>query len=105
MNELEEPITITAEQVANYVVCPEAWRLKYLSNETGTQQPKRPAAGRKLRREWVEEQDLSTTLRSYAKIVYLLTVLVVIIVFLIDIKRSSSPKRRVLEPAQITSPP
>ncbi|MCB0323714.1 MAG: hypothetical protein KDD69_09085 [Bdellovibrionales bacterium] len=85
---------ISAEQVANYVVCPEAWRLKHLENASVRPAAQRPAEGRRRRSAWVQEQDLSKTLRDYAKVVYLLTVVVVILVFLFDIKRNLYPKDR-----------
>jgi hypothetical protein len=79
---------ISAEEIANYVVCAEAWRLKYL--EKGKGQPaQRKDTGHALRKEWIETQELSAKLRSYAKTAYLLLVLLVIIVFLMEHQRTS----------------
>ena len=69
---------ITAEEAANYVVCPEAWRLKYLALRR-----KKPSSrmeqGKKLRKEWMERQDLSAKLKAYGKIIYALLVVIVIV--------------------------
>ena len=77
----------TAEEVANYVVCPEAWRLKYVELAS-KRRSSTSSDGTKVRREWVEQQDLSSQLRKYAKIVYMLLVCLVIIVFLLEQQRS-----------------
>ena len=100
MQRSEQPYKriITAEQVANYVVCPEAWRLKYLGRGR-KQHSERTEEGQRRRRNWVETQDLSATLRSYAKIVYLLLVLVAIVVFLMEQKRSQT-RQQLRRPAQ-----
>lgn len=79
--------TISSQDVANYVVCPEAWRLKY--SAVGTKKSDvRAVEGRKRRRKWVEDQDLSGRLMHYAKMAYLLVLCVVIIVFLWEQKRT-----------------
>lgn len=88
MSELSEKHIISSVEVANYVVCPEAWRLKYVSKENKPARPSVQHEAPGIRKDWVKEQELSRTLRGYAKIVYLLIVLVVIVVFLMDIKRS-----------------
>jgi hypothetical protein len=102
MDNSSEKKVISAEELANYVVCPEAWRLKYL--ERGRkQQAQRKEDGRASRQEWFETQDLSAKLRSYAKIAYLLLVLLVIVVFLLEHKRTSpSQKKRTSSPAPVT---
>lgn len=79
--------TISAQDVANYVVCPEAWRLKY-SVVRAKKSNTRAVEGRKRRRKWVEDQDLSGRLMHYAKMAYLLVLCVVIIVFLWEHKRT-----------------
>ncbi len=90
---------ISAEEVANYVVCPEAWRLKYLQHEK--QEPAtRKEQGRELRREWIKSQDLSATLRSYAKVAYVLLWLLVIVVFLLEHRRTTFSFRRNTLPVQ-----
>jgi len=77
---------ITASEVATYVVCPEAWRLKRIHRVR-----KRPQERERLSRErrgaWLAELDLSARLRRYAKTAYLLLVLVVITIFLLDQSR------------------
>jgi hypothetical protein len=102
MENLSEKKVISAEELANYVVCPEAWRLKYL--EKGRkQQAQRKEYGRASRQEWFETQDLSAKLRSYAKVAYFLLVLLVIVVFLLEHKRTSpSQKQRISNPATVT---
>ncbi len=103
MTRKKERELISAEQVANYVVCPEAWRLKFVSGQKSSTPTERPQAGRKIRKDWVEKQELSRTLSGYAKIVYLLIVLVVIVVFLMDIKRTAGGNSNFLR-TKTTSP-
>ena len=79
---------ITAGDVATYVVCPEAWRLKYVGKQK-SQRPPEQISGKELRKEWVQNQDLSAKLASYAKTAYLLLLALVIIVFLWDQKRAA----------------
>jgi hypothetical protein len=94
MSETEKHI-ITAEEVANYVVCPEAWRLKYL-HRAKTQYTERSKHAGELRKEWSKAHDLSLTLKAYAKIAYLLLVGLVIVVFLLDQHRGSNKRQQEL---------
>lgn len=80
---------IGANDVSNYVVCPEAWRLKYQG--FGEKYPtEEVAVGKKLRQDWAKEHDLATQLRTYTKIAYLLLVALVIVVFLLDQHRENA---------------
>ncbi len=79
---------IGANDVSNYVVCPEAWRLKYFGHGTKSQD-ETENAGKKLREEWVIEHDLSRQLKRYAKVAYFLLVAVVIVTFVLDQKYSA----------------
>ncbi len=82
---------ITAAEVANYVVCPEAWRLKLtLKGAAERQETERTEQSREARKAWVEQQDLSSKLRKYAKIAYLLLFALVITVFLWEHKRGGN---------------
>ena len=84
---------IDAEEVANYVVCPEAWRLK-TTKKVAKQKSKRTEESLEIRKQWAEEQSLSVTLRRYAKIAYMLLVLLVLVVFLIDHQRVNTSETR-----------
>jgi hypothetical protein len=74
---------ISANDVSNYVVCPEAWRLKYLAGGARRPSP-RESTGQLLRTAWFKQQDLSARLRYYTKIAYALLVALVVVVFLLD---------------------
>ena len=78
---------LTAEEIANYVVCPEAWRLKYVMHAHKTP-AQHSTEGAVRKQAWTKRQDLSRQLSSYAKIAYLLLVALVIIVFLLDQQRA-----------------
>jgi len=67
------------------VVCPEAWRLKFVAGQEYEKQPA-PQAALESKREWIASVDLSAALKRYAKTIYLLLVLVFIISFLLDLK-------------------
>lgn len=72
---------LTASEIANYVVCPEAWRLK---RSTSFKDHQKGGTSYELRRKWIDKQSLSFQLRRYAKVAYALLVLVVITIFLLD---------------------
>ncbi len=87
----EDRSLISAAEVANYVVCPEAWRLKTtLRGAAERQETPRSEQSREARKAWVEQQDLSSKLRKYAKIAYLLLFALVITVFLWEHKRGGN---------------
>ena len=77
---------ISAIDVANYVVCPEAWRLKFIGKGK-KKHTQRATESQQRKQEWAETQDFSATLRNYAKIIYLLLVAIVIVVFLLEYQR------------------
>lgn len=89
MDQSQELPIIGANDVSNYVVCPEAWRLKYqgFGEKQATEEI---AVGKKLRQDWAKEHDLATQLRKYTKITYLLLVALVIVVFLLDQRREDA---------------
>lgn len=95
----EKPALISAAEVANYVVCPEAWRLK-AEKRIAPQFSERAAEGRKIRKAWVEKHDLSAQLKKYAKIAYLLLIALVAVAFLLDqrLQEIDSAKEPVAEP-------
>ena len=87
----EDRSVISAAEVANYVVCPEAWRLKTtLRGASERTDTPRSEQSREARKAWVEQQDLSSKLRRYAKIAYLLLFALVITVFLWEHKRGGN---------------
>lgn len=88
-SEVSRPVS-TAE-LANYVVCPEAWRLKSLEAATFQRTPTTEST-REFRRSWVKKQNISTELKSYARSTFWLLVLVVIVVFLLEQQRLLDPE-------------
>ena len=94
----DRPI-ISASELANYVVCPEAWRLKH-EGLGQKQQSARTTESKERKQEWVRQHDLSSTLREYAKIVYFLLLLVVIVVFLLDSQRESNKHKQAPPPTK-----
>lgn len=89
MSEKKNKGVITARDIAAYVVCPEAWRIK-LESQTARRETSRTREGQRRRSEWAKSQDLSFQLRNYAKILYLLLVALVIVVFLMEHQRIST---------------
>lgn len=78
---------ITAADVANYVVCPEAWRLK-LDGQRERPESERSAQIQEIRAAWARDQDLSSRLATYAKVAYVLLVLLTMLVFYLESRRS-----------------
>jgi hypothetical protein len=98
--ESKNPKTIiTAQEVATYVVCPEAWRLKQLHRARKPSDIK-DIEYKQQRRDWLSQLSFSVELRRYAKIVYILLVLVVIAVFISDQNKSSKFRRSLRERVQ-----
>ena len=91
---------ISAEELATYSVCAEAWRLNSLEKgkkqniETPANQGQRTAQSKELRQQWLSSQDLSARLKYYAKIAYVLLVLLVIVVFMLDRKLMGSSDQK-----------
>ena len=77
---------ITASDLANYVVCPEAWRLKW-SGAGERQENERTAESQEKRAEWVQKQDLSSALRKYSRVTYVMLFLLAILVFVLEVHR------------------
>lgn len=76
-------ILITSSDLATYLVCPEAWHLK----KQGNKQPRQTEQAKEvkqLRQQWFHDQEVFSQLRSYAKIIFGLLVVVAIVVFLLD---------------------
>lgn len=74
---------VSASEVGNYVVCAEAWRLKYLK-QTRYREGDSAATSKELRDEWFQTQEVSSQLRNYAKVAYLLLVAITILVFMLE---------------------
>jgi hypothetical protein len=85
MDRKEPPLT--ASEIATYVVCPEAWRLK---RSVSSRDHQKGGSSYELRRKWIDDQGISFQLRRYAKVVYALLVLVVVTIFLLDHYREIS---------------
>ncbi len=90
---------ISAEQLSTYVVCPEAWRLKYLENKT----EKIDEEGAEVKKQWLKNQELSSQLRKYAKLIYFLLLTLTIVVFLLDHKKFTLIKNNGQIPFEIAS--
>ncbi len=77
---------ITAGEVANYAVCPEAWVLKQQHIESFTTNPESPTSQKSSRQRlvWVEKQDQSFEFREYAQILFILLGLIVAVLFLFE---------------------
>ena len=77
---------ITSVELATYIVCPEAWRLKLGSAKGDYAQTQHEIKVKELKTEWVKTQELTSQLRFYAKIVYLLVLSIVLVLYLIELK-------------------
>jgi len=82
---LEKKI-ISANELASYVVCPEAWKLKSSSNQFQIKSSPNQAAARE-RKEWIERQGRLAEFKLYAKVAYVLLVMLVILVFLLELNK------------------
>lgn len=85
----QEKFIISSEQVSDYVVCPESWRLKHLEGKKKNKVTPREKEGIEKRKEWLEHHEKLAIVKKYAKIVYLLLICLVIIVFMLEQDRTS----------------
>ena len=92
----ENKVIISAPEVANYVVCPEAWRLK-LVHKTRKASDDKDLEIKRQRSSWLSAQSFSAELRQYAIIAYFLLCLVVVAVFVSDQNASSKFRRSIQE--------
>ena len=81
-------IRITGAELANYVVCPEAWRLQR-ELRLPVEVSERQKEARQKRAEWEEQRGVMLQLRRYAKVAYVSLFLLAIIVFLLEHQRLS----------------
>ena len=98
----ELPI-FTSQEIANYVVCPEAWRLKQLGlghrrTTAHTEEVQR------LKQQWVTLNELSAKLRYYAIWIYALLVIFVCALFVADRHLSHRLRGMVQEKLHLLSP-
>ena len=82
---------LDSSELATYIVCPEAWRLKS-HGEKNFQPSKRAQDAKEKRKEWVKNQEISSQFKHYAKILYTLLLLIVITLFIVDLKTSDYAK-------------
>ena len=77
---------IDAGELASYVVCPESWRLK-LEKEKETFAPRNQnsKAAAKSRNDWIQTHSNIAQIKLYAKVAYVLLVMLVIVVFLMEL--------------------
>ena len=75
--------TFSASEIGNYVVCPEAWRLKYVVRGS-FKKVDETHEGFQLRQTWAQSADLAAQLKRYARVVFMLLVILVLVVFIID---------------------
>ena len=90
----ENKAIISAAEVANYIVCPESWRLK-LIHKTRKASDIKELEGKRQRSSWLSDQSFSAELRQYAIVAYILLCLVVIAVFVSDQNASSKFRRSI----------
>lgn len=75
---------ITASDVANYVVCPEAWRLKNTNAAGSSKEGDKRLQGREQRKQWGIKTQLYQNLRSYSKISLILLFILTLVVFIFE---------------------
>lgn len=83
---------IDVSELADYVVCPYAWYLKQKAKTKQTNQDNKLSRAREinshtLRKHWTRSQDSAAEFRYFAKISFLLLILLVCVVFLLERSR------------------
>lgn len=72
---------LSAGEIASYVVCPEAWRLKNLEKVSAAFQ-KNVKTGHELHKEWTENLDEAFYFTKGSKLILLLIGIAVVVFFL-----------------------
>jgi len=73
---------ISDNDIANYVVCPQAWRIKASSGSSDRLETSRGKQSKQIRQEWFKANELTSSLKHYGKTIYLLLVFLVVVIFL-----------------------
>lgn len=93
---MSDKIHITSSELANYVVCPEAWKLKREVTDKEKLQNKTPSEdrlkARAARKKWLENARLWARLKLYGKVLFYLMALLAFVVFLLETKRVEQPE-------------
>lgn len=79
---------ITANDVANYVVCPEAWRLKLSKIQYNSDNQIKKELGKQERLQWSNKALLYQRVRTYAKLSLILLFILTSLVFILEKSRS-----------------
>ncbi|MBP9837233.1 MAG: Dna2/Cas4 domain-containing protein [Proteobacteria bacterium] len=87
MTDFNDNKWLTASDLANYVVCPEQWRLKFFKFG-GIKETDRLTEGKAKRQEWIDKGSLSKKLGYYARIILILLFILTIVVFIYDHRRN-----------------
>ena len=82
---------ISANEIANYVVCPEAWWIKH-QNSSSPKQDKRRDEGKKIRKDLLEKQSSLASFKLYSKVAYVLLCLLTLLVFILENIRMRNPE-------------
>lgn len=82
-NDSNVKLNFTLSDLASYIVCPEAWRLRRVEDRNDLERVVNPAAA-SFRQTWADEQNLSSILKKYAQIIFFLLVLIMLVVVYLD---------------------
>lgn len=77
---------LNSNDLANYVVCPEAWRLK-LEQPRVAEPDQRRERSQELRQAWSQSLDLNARLKGYAKVCFVALLALTLLVFFLDAYR------------------
>jgi len=78
MNQSKENYSLTAKEIATYIVCPEGWRLRFIENKINSA-ASQPAKFKKQHGDWLQDFDAARRLTWASRTVIFLMILIVIV--------------------------
>lgn len=80
-----------ANDIANFVVCPESWRLKSQSETRQEISTKRSDTSSRRRKAWLDNVNQWRQFRQFSKVIFVLLALLAGVVFLLESQRILDP--------------
>ena len=79
MKQSQEDYSLTAKEIATYIVCPESWRLRFIAKKINSDSNEKPAELKKQYRDWLQDFDAARKLTWASRTIIFLMILIVIV--------------------------
>ena len=79
MNKSSKNYTLTAKEIATYIVCPESWRLRFIAKKMNSNSDDKPAKFKKQYGDWLQDFDAARKLTWASRTIIFLMILIIIV--------------------------